>query len=62
LRCKQQQVRSHNSLARISFAGVGRGGMFAELCPTAHAIELERIHRFVNPWEAAASLQLRRRR
>jgi hypothetical protein len=38
---------------------VGRGGMFAELCSAGHTIELERIHRFVNPWEAAASLQLR---
>ena len=38
---------------------VGRGGMFAELCATSRTIELERIHRFTNPWEAAASLQLR---
>lgn len=38
---------------------VGRGGMFAELCTAGRAIELERIHRFVEPWEAAASLQLR---
>lgn len=38
---------------------VGRGGMFAELCSAGRAIELERIHRFVNPWEATASLQLR---
>jgi len=38
---------------------VGRGGIFAELCSTGRTIELERIHRFVNPWEAAASLQLR---
>ena len=38
---------------------VGRGGMFAELCSAGRTIELERIHRFVNPWEAAASLQLR---
>jgi AAA domain len=41
---------------------VGRGGMFAELCSAGHTIELERIHRFVNPWEAAASLQLPTRR
>ena len=33
--------------------------MFAELCTTARTIELERIHRFTNDWEAAASLQLR---
>ena len=38
---------------------VGRGGMFAELCSAGRVIELELIHRFVNPWEAAASLQLR---
>lgn len=38
---------------------VGRGGMFAELCATSRSIELERIHRFTNPWEAAASLRLR---
>ena len=33
--------------------------MFAELCTTGRTIELERIHRFTNDWEAAASLQLR---
>ncbi len=38
---------------------VGRGGMFAELCTTSRTIELERIHRFTNEWEAAASLKLR---
>ena len=38
---------------------VGRGGMFHELCVTGRAIELDRIHRFIEPWEAAASLQLR---
>lgn len=38
---------------------VGRGGMFAELCDSTRTIELERIHRFVEPWEAAASLRLR---
>ena len=38
---------------------VGRGGMFHELCLTGRAIELDRIHRFTEPWEAAASLQLR---
>ncbi|MEO8268030.1 MAG: MobF family relaxase [Ilumatobacteraceae bacterium] len=38
---------------------VGRGGMFNELCSTGRVIELERIHRFTNQWEAAASLQLR---
>ena len=39
---------------------VGRGGMFHELCSTGRTHELARIHRFTEPWEAAASLQLRR--
>lgn len=39
---------------------VGRGGLFNELCATARAHELQRIHRFTEPWEAAASLMLRR--
>ena len=30
---------------------VGRGGMFNELCCSGRVIELERIHRFTNPWE-----------
>ena len=38
---------------------VGRGGLFHELCVTGRRIELTRIHRFTQPWEAAASLQLR---
>jgi conjugative relaxase-like TrwC/TraI family protein len=38
---------------------VGRGGMFHELCLTGRATELDCIHRFHEPWEAAASLQLR---
>jgi conjugative relaxase-like TrwC/TraI family protein len=38
---------------------VGRGGLFHELCQTCRVHELERIHRFRQPWEAAASLQLR---
>lgn len=38
---------------------VGRGGMFHELCRAGRAIELDCIHRFHAPWEAAASLQLR---
>ena len=38
---------------------VTRGGMFAELCATGRVIELDTIHRFTNPWEANASLQLR---
>ena len=38
---------------------VGRGGMFAELCATSRVHELARLHRFTQPWEAAASLRLR---
>jgi hypothetical protein len=38
---------------------VGRGGLFHELCTTGRTHELARIHRFHQPWEAAASLQLR---
>ena len=38
---------------------VGRGGMFAELCATGRTIEIERVHRFEQPWEAHASLLLR---
>jgi conjugative relaxase-like TrwC/TraI family protein len=38
---------------------VGRGGLFHELCVTGRCIELTRIHRFTEAWEAAASLQLR---
>ena len=38
---------------------VGRGGMFSELCNTGRTIELERVHRFEQPWEAHASLLLR---
>ena len=33
--------------------------MFAEICATSRTIELERVHRFTNDWEAAASLRLR---
>ena len=39
--------------------GVGRGGMFHQLCRSGPVHELERIHRFNEEWEAAASLQLR---
>lgn len=38
---------------------VGRGGLFHELCATGQVHELVRIHRFREPWEAAASLLLR---
>jgi conjugative relaxase-like TrwC/TraI family protein len=40
--------------------GVGRSGMFAELCVTCRVEPLERLHRFTHLWEASASLQLRR--
>ena len=38
---------------------VGRGGMFNELATNSRTHQLETIHRFNQPWEAAASLQLR---
>ena len=38
---------------------VGRGGMFHELCAGGRVEVLEQIHRFSEPWEAAASLLLR---
>jgi conjugative relaxase-like TrwC/TraI family protein len=38
---------------------VGRGGMFDELCRSGRSHELVTIHRFRQPWEQAASLQLR---
>ena len=40
---------------------VARGGMFPEIAATAtRTVELEQVHRFTNPWEASASLRLRR--
>jgi conjugative relaxase-like TrwC/TraI family protein len=39
---------------------VGCGGLLHELCTHGHTLELTKIHRFNEPWEAAASLQLRR--
>ena len=44
----------------LQFSAVGRGGMFGLLVETFGAIELERVHRFVNEWEREASLRLRR--
>jgi conjugative relaxase-like TrwC/TraI family protein len=38
---------------------VGRGGLFAELCTNGRVEALERLHRFTDDWEAAASLLLR---
>jgi hypothetical protein len=42
------------------FSAVGRGGMFAHLVDSLGAVELDRIHRFRQPWERQASLGLRR--
>lgn len=39
---------------------VGRSGMFATLCEAAGAHHLAQVHRFTQPWEAEASLALRR--
>ena len=44
----------------MQFSAVGRGGMFEHLIDTHGAIELDQVHRFTNPWERQASLQLRR--
>ena len=38
---------------------VGRGGMFNELAINSRTHQLETIHRFNHPWEAAASRKLR---
>jgi conjugative relaxase-like TrwC/TraI family protein len=38
---------------------VGRGGLFDELCASSRVHELIGIHRFIEPWEADASRQLR---
>ena len=55
--------REHWRLALVGdprqLQAVGRGGLFNELCATGRTLELTRIHRFRQPWEAAASLQLR---
>jgi hypothetical protein len=39
---------------------VGRGGMFAHWCDTLPAHHLDHVYRFDQPWEAPASLALRR--
>lgn len=44
----------------LQFSAVGRSGMFGHLVDSFDAIELERVHRFNHPWEAKASLRLRR--
>nr|WP_255426060.1 MobF family relaxase [Pseudonocardia sp. C8] len=38
---------------------IGAGGMFAHLAGQPEALTLDTVHRFVNDWEAEASLQLR---
>jgi AAA domain len=38
---------------------VGRGGLFHKMAATGRVEVLEQIHRFTQPWEAAASLMLR---
>ncbi len=43
-----------------SSPAVGRGGMFAHWCDTLPAHHLDNIHRFTEPWQAQASLALRR--
>ncbi len=62
-RLTQLATNQHWRLALVGdhrqLQAVGRGGMFAELCTTCRTVELERIHRFTNEWEAAASLKLR---
>jgi hypothetical protein len=37
----------------------GPGGMLAALANAGHGVQLEQIHRFTQPWERTASLQLR---
>ena len=44
----------------LQFSAVGRAGMFGHLVETFEAIELGRVHRFNEAWEASASLRLRR--
>lgn len=44
----------------LQFSAVGRGGMFSHLVESCGAIELDRVQRFANDWERAASLRLRR--
>lgn len=44
----------------MQFSAVGRGGMYQHLVDTHGAIELDRVHRFTNPWERDGSLRLRR--
>jgi conjugative relaxase-like TrwC/TraI family protein len=43
----------------LQFSAVGRGGMFGLLVDTCDAIELDRVHRFTQPWERDATLRVR---
>jgi conjugative relaxase-like TrwC/TraI family protein len=43
----------------LQLQAVGRGGLFDELLRHGRVYPLEHIHRFAQPWEARASLQLR---
>lgn len=43
----------------MQFSAVGRGGMFGHLVDIFGGVELDRVHRFENEWERAASLHLR---
>lgn len=44
----------------LQFAAVGRSGMFGHLADHFGSIQLDRVHRFTEPWERKASLALRR--
>ncbi|MEZ5232332.1 MAG: MobF family relaxase [Acidimicrobiales bacterium] len=43
----------------LQYLPVGRAGMFDWLVEHGHAVELDRIHRFTEPWERDASFALR---
>ncbi len=56
---RRQRVAARAGRRPPPTAGVGRGGLFAELCANGRVDQLEHLHRFPHDWEAAASLQLR---
>jgi conjugative relaxase-like TrwC/TraI family protein len=43
----------------LQFSAIGRSGMFGYLVDQFGAVDLDRVHRFTEPWERHASLQLR---
>jgi flagellar biosynthesis GTPase FlhF len=43
----------------LQLSAVGRGGMFEHAREILETVQLHSVHRFVEPWEAQASLQLR---